>query len=694
MNKYSLLKGEDLSEHLSNYLVNSWSYSSVTLFGRNELWFAKEIIYCEKSRRSAGSIAGNAYHDALQYYFECRVQGLPEPSLIDLQNEAYAYLERVPANDWRITKTNPTVEDAIASATKSVTTLLSNFYNEKELYNEDIEQVLGVELRLAPPQNGSKGKDLSQWVSLNGVDIPLPCHAVIDLIVRLKDGRVVIIDHKSKSTYTDEQSVSLVHGKQGITYVLAYELYSGEKVSEVWFIENKISANKDKSPQMRKFSIVMDEPARQLYEAMLYEPLKKMIDAISDPDYIYLPNDTDSLVDKAEMYDFWARTRMNDISAFPEVPVSKRDKIAEKLRKIQLEAAHIQPTVIKEFKERADAFIPFDYSVTNMTNPEKIEHVLKTFGVVTKVAREIEGYSSNTYLLEVQQGTNLKTISKYNLNIASALDVSNVRIPSSLVMYEGKSYLAIEANHKRTKNLVWDESALEGRRLPIGRDNYDSLVVWDLDNHSTPHLLVCGATGSGKSVCIFSTIRYAMKAGIDDIYVFDPKYEFTNLLTDGVKVVNDIDEIESTMADLVLDMQLRSKGVRPKVSTMVIFDEFADAMMSSAKGKKLDIKDEMGRVVGRANSLEENLRMLLQKGRALGFRVMAATQRASVKVITGDTKVNFPVRICFRVPSEVDSNVVLDEPGAEMLAGMGDGLMRSPEYMDKLVRFQGYYCGL
>jgi len=69
---------------------------------------------------------------------------------------------------------------------------------------------------------------------------------------------------------------------------------------------------------------------------------------------------------------------------------------------------------------------------------------------------------------------------------------------------------------------------------------------------------------------------------------------------------------------------------------------------------------------------------------------LAATQRASVKVINGDTKVNFPVQVCFKVQREVDSRVVLDEPGAEALAGNGDGLFRSPQYND-IIRFQGYY---
>ena len=94
--------------------------------------------------------------------------------------------------------------------------------------------------------------------------------------------------------------------------------------------------------------------------------------------------------------------------------------------------------------------------------------------------------------------------------------------------------------------------------------------------------------------------------------------------------------------------------------------------------------------VGSLKSLEENQRILLQKGRSTGFRLISATQRASTKIITGDAKVNYPVQICFRVPKEIDSRVVIDEAGAESLAGYGDGLIKSPEYPDT-IRFQAYY---
>lgn len=346
-----------------------------------------------------------------------------------------------------------------------------------------------------------------------------------------------------------------------------------------------------------------------------------------------------------------------------------------------------------------------------MSNGEKIEHTLRTFGIIVKVAHEINGYSSDTYLLEVSAGTKMSNILKYKLDIANALNVSSVRIGNDLIIYEDKSYLSIEVSKKRTKDLLFDPKYLDGENLPVGVDNFGRTVYWDLNNHATPHVLICGATGSGKSVCIISMIEYARLAGIKDIVIFDPKYEFCRYSGDGIKVINEIEEIELEMKNLVEDMQSRAKtGIKSK--TLVVFDEFADAVSASKTGPELDIKEKVLvgyyapkkingislppepkyeiKTVGRLKSLEENLKILLQKGRSLGFRIIAATQRASVKVITGDAKVNFPVQICFRVPKELDSKVVLDESGAETLSGMGDGLIKSPEYLD-IVRFQGFY---
>lgn len=668
MNQYGKFTKEQMEEHFSYYLMDSWSYSKVSCFARNEKAFEKEYIYCERGRRSASSIAGNAYHKALEHFFASMGSGNPQPSLIDLQQIAFEYIEAVPANDWKLQKTTPTIDEAKAEAAKKASAALQNFFMEMSVYMDEIDEVIGIEERF------------EEWVVVNGVDIPLPCHAEVDVIARLKDGRTVIIDHKLKSAYSDEKEAALVHGKQAITYVVVYESKHPDiHIDEVWFVENKISANRDKSPQLKKFSLTMDADSRRLYEALLYEPLRRMIEAVSDPDYIYTVNDSDNLTDKAELYEFWTRTLIAEADDF-NVPEGKKSLIAQRQRKIKDSGlATIDPRVITSFRKNAASFITFDYSMTDMTNPERIEHLLRTFGLLVKVAHEIKGFSSDTYLLECGAGVKIANIDKFRLDIASALNVPNVRISRTLVEYQRKTYLAVEANKKRTEDLLWHAPYLDGMRIPVGMDNYRNVVVWDLGNHSTPHMLVCGATGSGKSVLVKSTIEYAKAAGITNIVVFDPKYEFCDI--DGIECYNEIEDIEAMMQMLVEDMQRRAKARKTAGTTLVIFDEFADAIAQARSGKAL----------GGDKSLEENLRILAQKGRSLGFRILAATQRASTKIITGDTKVNFPVQVCFRVPKAVDSNVVIDEDGAESLAGYGDGLMKSPEYLST-IRFQGFYC--
>ena len=705
MSRFESYSKDQLEEHFSNFLVNSWSYSAVSTFARNEKAFERSYIYCEEGRRSASSIAGNAYHEALAHFFRTLRDEGREPDLVELVEVAFGYIDGVDANAWQIQKTCPTVEDCISKSDKIATACIQAFLKEKEIYLNDLDEVLCVE------------EKWDEWLTVNGVDIPLPCHFLIDVAFRLKDGRIVIVDHKSKGQYTDEAEVALTHGKQGITYVLGFEKHTGVKVDEVWFMESKYSANKDGSPQIHKHTIIMDQDSRRLYEAMLYEPLRRMIQAVNDPDYIYTINDADTLSNKAELYAFWTRTMIAEVDDFPRIPEGRKELIAKRMRKVRdASVGNVSPKVITSFREKAASFIPYDYTNSNMTNSEKIEHVLRTFGKPVQVYKEIDGFSSNTYLVQVSAGVRTGDIRKYALDIANALDVASVRVAEDLEVYEGKSYLAIEVNKNRDKDLAWDAALLEGHRIPMGVDNYGRTIVWDLDNHATPHVLDCGATGSGKSVLIRSTIAYAKIAGIKDIIVLDPKNEFGDLNGDGIEVYADITGIEKRMKALVAEMEGRVKDGLVGPLTMVVFDEFADAIAQSRKGKDLDVYEENmvptaaglkmliagvdleavpKRVekikVGTDKSLAENFQMLLQKGRSAGFRVIAATQRASVNVMSGDTKVNFPVQICFRVPKATDSRVVLDEDGAETLTGKGDGLMKSPEYLDRLVRFQGFY---
>ena len=690
INKYSLLNGDELENHFSNFLIDSWSYSGVATFARNEKEFERRYIYREPSRRSATTVAGTAYHAALQLYFETLRDCGTEASIADMQEAAFKSIDEMKANDWKLGKKTPTVEKCVEAATKTANALITNFYKERTLYTSDIAEVIAVEVRT------------DQWLVVNGVDIPLPCHGQIDLVVKLKDGRIAIIDHKSKSAYTDDAELAYTGAKQAIVYALSWENANPglPPVDEVWYMENKHSTNKDGSPQLKKMVIVLDPDTRRLYEAILYEPLRRVIQATQDPDYLYTINDADPMTDRSELYNFWARTLIADIDDF-NIPESKKILITRRQRKMRdASTASISPKVITSFRKKAATFISYELR-DDMTPQEKIEHTLRSFGIMARVAHVLGAYSSTSYLLEIGAGVKIANIASHALDIANAIDVPSVRVLPTLSMHDGHSYLCVEAPHRSGETLMWDAKYLQGSRLPIGFDNFGKTVVWDINNQSTPHMLICGATGSGKSVCIKSTIEYARLAGVSRIIVLDPKYEFVGNLP-GCEVISDITDIEKRMKELVDEMQERAKtGASGK--TLIIFDEFADAVSSARSGKELDIKemvvvgqDRYGmpkkelKVVGRDKSLEENLKMLLQKGRSLGYRIVAATQRASTKVITGDAKVNFPVQVCFRVPKAVDSKVVLDEEGAETLAGRGDGLIKSPEYFGT-VRFQGFY---
>ena len=235
MSKYSSYSDDELENLLSNFLVDSWSYSKVTSFARNEKAFEMNEIYREKSKRSASSVAGNAYHEALAHYFINFQNGFTT-TVVEMEQVAFAYIDKIQANDWKLKKSTPDIQSCISNATKIATSVINNFMADVDIYMAEISDVLSIELRC------------DEWLTINGVDIPLPCHAAIDLVVRLKDGKIIIIDHKSKATYTSDQELSFTGGKQAITYVKCLEAKTAYTVDEVWFIENKSSKNSNKSP--------------------------------------------------------------------------------------------------------------------------------------------------------------------------------------------------------------------------------------------------------------------------------------------------------------------------------------------------------------------------------------------------------------------------------------------------------------
>jgi S-DNA-T family DNA segregation ATPase FtsK/SpoIIIE len=321
MSIYKTYSPQEVDTLLSNFLISSWSYSKVSSFARNEKAFEMSSIYGIRSKTSATTMAGNAYHEALKVFFIEYKNG-KTLDIVTLEKIAFEYLDERPANFWKIQKTTPTVEDCKNKATEVVTKLLRNFFSEIKTYLDDIKEIIDVEIYC------------NEWLSINGVDIPLPCHGVTDLVYLSVKDELVILDHKSKVSYTDQQEAQLSIGEQAITYVNIYEAKSGLEINRVVFMENKPSQNKDKSSQLVPIKVTITKDTRRLYEALLYEPLKRMIEAVSNPDYTYLINQADNFVVKAELYEFWMKTMIAEVEDF-NVPLHKRELISKRLKKIR-----------------------------------------------------------------------------------------------------------------------------------------------------------------------------------------------------------------------------------------------------------------------------------------------------------------------------------------------------------------------
>ena len=234
--------------------------------------------------------------------------------------------------------------------------------------------------------------------------------------------------------------------------------------------------------------------------------------------------------------------------------------------------------------------------------------------------------------------------------------------------------------------------------LPLGRNTAGHPVVMDLTK--APHMLIAGATGSGKSVCINTIITgLLMKHGPESLrfVLVDPKMVelpgYNGIPHLYGKVITDVEHVMGALTWLLLQMDDRyqlfrdagvrniesynlavrkRKDVQPLPYIVLVIDELADLMMTAA------------------DDVERQICRLAQMARATGIHLVIATQRPSTDVITGLIKANFPTRISFAVTSQIDSRVVLDTPGAETLLGRGDMLLMRPD-VGKLTRLQGCF---
>jgi S-DNA-T family DNA segregation ATPase FtsK/SpoIIIE len=332
-------------------------------------------------------------------------------------------------------------------------------------------------------------------------------------------------------------------------------------------------------------------------------------------------------------------------------------------------------------------------------NARTLEQTLESFGIQTHVVHATQGPAVTRYELEPAPGVKISRIVSLADDIALKLAAPSIRIEAPI---PGKSVIGIEVPNREVFGVSLREvlesteyqSSTSLLTVALGKDIGGQAIMADLAK--MPHLLVAGATGSGKSICInilISSILFRAHPDNVKFLLIDPKVvELSNY--NGIPhlvapVVTEPKKAASALKWTVQEMERRyalfaAAGARDVTRyneinpeerlplIVVIIDELADLMMVAP----VDVEDSICR--------------LAQMARASGIHLVIATQRPSVDVITGTIKANIPSRISFSVSSQIDSRTILDMAGAEKLLGKGD-MLYYPIGASKPLRLQGAY---
>ncbi len=339
----------------------------------------------------------------------------------------------------------------------------------------------------------------------------------------------------------------------------------------------------------------------------------------------------------------------------------------------------------------------------------RLQETLETFGVNAKVTNVVCGPTVTQYEIQPEMGVKVSKILSLADDIKLNLMVSDIRIEAPI---PGKAAIGIEVPNRENVTVALrdliesDEFQNEKSNISfcVGKDIAGHVIVADIAK--MPHLLIAGATGSGKSVCINTIIMSILfKASPDEVklIMIDPKVVELSVYNDIphllIPVVTDPKKAAGALHWAVAEMTERYnkfaeygvrdiEGYNKKVESIKdIEDEFKPQKMPSI----VIIVDELADLMMvAASDVEDAICRLAQLARAAGLHLIIATQRPSVNVITGLIKANMPSRIAFSVTSGVDSRTILDMNGAEKLLGKGDMLFY-PQGYPKPLRVQGAF---
>lgn len=622
--------------------ISHWSYSSMMLFLKNRLQFKKQyILNIFDYKTSPAALVGQACHAAVAEFWKNQKLSMDKITEAGLKIINHTVDDKI---DWGKTGSR---EDII----KDFMSALNFYFQELPVYGE----VLGVE------------KSITQFINVDGQEMAIPAKVKTDLIARDNSGKIVIIDHKFVSRYTDPDKDKPEFVLQSMFNKYNVEAEFGEKVERMIYNEVKISKNKDGTPQSQPYEIIFDKHPD--YDQFFKQIYIDCTTEISKPDCSYLPNIGD-MMSGPESFDEY---RKKIITVDAPIGISHRTRKAD--------------FVDKKYIASSTDIVDNKY----LTNEEKIRTKLLEFGLAVEMKDTFVGPNITLYTFKPSRANKMSSFDGYAKDLAIALKAKTIRVEAPIM---GTDTIGVEIPNEERQIVQWNEKYLtpDTLKIPIGINVHNEVVSKDLAD--MPHLLVAGATGSGKSVMLNVIIRTLFQQNDFarlKLVLIDPKrvelsqfkglpHLLTPVIYDDAKAIKTIewlvaemeqryDKLEKQGCRSIDEYNRNTYEIMPKI--VVVVDEFGDLIQST-------VSDTFG----------NNIVRLAQKSRAVGIHLVLGTQRPSVDVLPGILKANLPTRIAFMTSSKVDSQVILDQTGAEELTGRGDLLFLDP-HQKNLQRLQG-----
>lgn len=618
----------------------------------------KEVL---NTARGISGVIGQAVHNALAVYYGGVDEYSPtnESEAIEFGlKSGMEFLEQYNDGFIEFTKTVPNKQKA-----QEIFAYCFNSYVAEKPYKTDKEDIVCIEEKLEESVS-------VEWKGKNVV-LPVPLKGYVDKIVRnKKDKKLRVIDYKSVRSFSNPEKIDGVKMIQAIVYYfLSYAVYGEEPYSMI-YEEIKYTKNRDGGPQVKEYEIVFEE--NELFFDFffrLYEDITKAINGES----VFVPNINALFDNEVSIISYIHRLDVEEETA-NLLKKLKVDNITELLKQ-KIQTAGNMRKFLKTAEAKFVSAKNLNYS--KMQTEEKIEVKLMEFGMRVAFDSKVEGNTVDLYRFNPSIGLKMSKLEGFVKDMEQVVGVSGIRVlapipDSSLVGFEVPK-----------KDRVFPELKVEkdGFNLGIGVDIMGNAHKFDI--RRAPHMLIAGATGSGKSVFLNSIISQLNSLDSVELHLFDPKMVELSHFSKEKNVIeyeSDYLKIGERLSSLVVEMNNRYKTLQ----------EAGVRSIEDFKGKmpyKFIVIDEFGDISNKA--IGNLILKLAQKSRACGIHLIIATQRPSTNIITGDIKANFPTKVAFRTAKSIDSMVLLDKAGAEKLLGKGDMLFISD---DGEVRLQGFSC--